>query len=471
MNKIEQVFDEAITAWRTNRGIGTALIPPPLDDKLFVLGVLQRYYAATPDNKCIIVTPDFNERSKIIEYLTTKNVDEENNEEFKELIKNRNILVFTQDYIEKIEKNINNKFVIWYRPTSISLKTIVFIRNSIFKLIVLNKRLENPNDMLFIYNNAPLIPTFTQANIDEIRVSTPVEEMLIPIDIIPDSPDEKLLNYYNDYITTSFNIFGSFEIMKEANTGNQSLNISSNQICYNIALENGWNEHLDMSIEFNQEIDKLYNPMNIKDRAFTTYEMIRNRSQLLSSYDGKLEYIKDIVKENLDKKILIINKRASFASKVTEYLNNNSETIICLNYHDKVDYIPAVDINDEPVFYKSGQNKGKRKIMGSKSQRTYAEGKFNRGDINVLSTNCSPDKDLNIDIDLIIITSPMCESIKSYIYRLTKCNFNNSGLKLYSLYCKNTQEEKLIQNKELLANHNVKNSISDENNCDFIVID
>ena len=152
--------------------------------------------------------------------------------------------------------------------------------------------------------------------------------------------------------------------MQQANTGNLQLNISSMQICNQIAQENGWSEQLDMNVEFNLKIDELYNPIALKERASKTYEVIRNRGQLLSDYKGKLDVILDIVNNNRDKKILIINKRADFASAVTDYLNTLSETDICMNYHDKVDSVPAIDSNGNPVFYKSGG----RKIVGEKNQ-------------------------------------------------------------------------------------------------------
>ena len=151
-----------------------------------------------------------------------------------------------------------------------------------------------------------------------------------------------------------------------------------------------------MSIEFNIEIDKLYNPMALKERASQTYEIIRNRSQLLSDYEGKLEAILNIIKDNPNKKILIINKRGDFANKVTEYINNNSVSSICGNYHDKVEPIPAVDYDNTPLYYKSRAKKGERRMMAAQAQKTYNEHMFNKDKIRVLSTNNAPDKELTV---------------------------------------------------------------------------
>ena len=225
-----------------------------------------------------------------------------------------------------------------------------------------------------------------------------------------------------------------------------------------------------MNIPFNVELDNLYNPNFLKERASLTYEIIRLRNNFLSDYEGKLDVILDIVNNNKNKKILIINKRAEFATKVTEFLNTFSENDICANYHDKLDAIPASTIYGEPIYYKNGSKKGERKMFGAKAQRNLNVERFNNDIINVLSTNNSPDKDLSINVDIIIITSPMCEDIKSYMYRLSKLYFKSKHIELYSLYCSNTNEQKLIEGKSLSDNHIIKQS-SAENNFDFIVED
>lgn len=471
MEKAGELFINAIEHWRDAKGIGTALIPSCLNDKTIVLGVLQRIYARSPTCKTVIITTTFSERNDISEFITQQPNDEENNQEFKNLLSNGYIKIYTFDFIKRINTHNYPLLCILYRPESICKEVSQYVLFSKFRLIVLNHLLPNAEDMTEIYKLAPILDDFKQNEIEQIRLSTPVEETQISIDIQVDSEEYKLLNYYNEYITTSVSIFGSLEIMQQANVGNQTLNISSMQICAKIAQENGWNEHLDMNIEFNVEIDKLYNPINLKERASKTYEIIRNRSQLLSDYKLKLDKIFEIVKTNPQKKILIINKRADFASEITNYINTLSENNICMNYHDKVENIPAIDSNFNPLFYKSGKRKGERKLMGAKAQKTLAITLFNENKINVLSTNNAPDKNLDIDVDIVIITSPMCEDISSYIYRLSKINFRQMKIELYTIYCRNTIEQRMLENKSVANNHSVKNSNNDESFYDFVVVD
>lgn len=474
MKQVEDLFNEAILHWRDAKGVGTALIPKSLNDKLLVLGVLQRVLARSPTKSVAIITNTYNERLDLIDFITTQE-DEENNKEFKHFIAIKVLKIVTSNLVDSIGGMITppNLVILYHIDDFNEAFERVFTRIK-FNLVILNS-LVNVKGVNLLYDKAPILQDFKQNEIDEVRINTPVKDMWIDITIPDDTEDYKLLNYYNDYITTSLNIFGSFDNIKKARLGNTDYNISSTQICNQIAQENGWNDHLDMSIELNVQIDSLYNPSNIKERASQTYEIIRNRANLLSDYEGKLDAILNIVKDNPNKKILIINKRGEFASKVTEYINSMSDTIICGNYHDKVEPIPAIDENGNPIFYKSGKNKGERKLMMAQAQKTLNQTLFNNGDLQILSTSSAPNKDLSINVDIIIISSPLCDDIRSYIYRLSHLFFNANTAILYTLYIKGSLEQARLESKIVDENHTIVNKCEEnvvfDDNSNFILVD
>ena len=78
--------------------------------------------------------------------------------------------------------------------------------------------------------------------------------------------------------------------------------------------------------------------------------------------------------------------------------------------------------------------------------------------INILSTNAAIDRNLNVDVDIVIITSPECDTIEEYFSRLTNVNFSQNGLKLFSIFVKNSSEEKKQLNRPLSEHHIVVNS-------------
>lgn len=456
MNKAIKLFNEALNLWRDNKGVGTVLIHPPLEDKAIVLLLLEILYNKNPNADVLIIVNKYTERQDIIDYLT-KQDNEENNKEFQEHINAKRIKIWSYNYI-KLETRLEPRYLIVYHLDNYGFALDKLVRHSKFKLIVLNKLLEDMEELQKLYKNCQLLKSFEQKVINEIRCTTPVEEIWIDVTIPTDTEEFKLLEYYNNYINTSLTIFGSFDNMTIARTGDARSNTSATNYCYRIAQENGWNENLDMSNPINVDIDSMFNPNNIKERASQTYEIIRSRSELLSCYNGKLEEIYKIVKENEGKKILIINKKGKFATLVTTYINNLSTKEICANYHNDVETVPARDINDNLIYYKNGDKAGQLKYMGAAAQKTLNEQRFNAGIINVLSTNAAIDKKLNIDVDIVIITSPECDTIEDYFNRLTNVNFSQNGIKLFSIFVKNSSEEKKQLNRPLSETHVVVNS-------------
>lgn len=466
---IDTLYNKAIEHWRQNKGIGTAIVPYTINDKYLISGILNRIYQNSNSCKTLIVTFNFAERTDIMEFLTHQDDDIINNK-FVNLLQGKHISIVTQDFVIKHPVSIPTLFIAYHVHSPLdSLK--VFYESSKFKLTIINRFLKDKEDMIKLYKVCPLLDEFKPNEVELVRLSTPVEETRIGVTIDSNSEDGKLLDYYNNYISTSLAIFGGFDKIDEARIGNTKLNISAAQICTELAKENGWNEHLDMSSSFNVQLDNLYNPGNIKDRASKTYEIIRNRGRFLANYKLKLGAIYDIVKENQDKRILIINKNGEFANEVTNYINNQKGEIICGNYHDKMEPAYAIDINGKPILIKSGVNKGERKIFKAQAQRTNNELLFNKGVINILSTSNSPDKRLDIEVDIIIITSPQCEILRTYLYRLSNLHVP-TNIRLYTIYCIGTIEERILKDRKLDKNHTIieKNDLG-ENNFDFVVAD
>lgn len=471
---IDEIFLKAVDSWKNNRGVGTMLCPAPLNNKVPLLLILQRIYSRSPTCSTIIIVENFNDRLDIIDFLT-KQDDEENNAEFKRLLDEKYIRIFTHDFIRSGRWNSPSFLGVLYNPENFDLTYRLWLDGCKFKLVITNKILESQEDRFYLNQVCPILNEFKQNEIDELRTSRPVEEYLIGVDIPTDLDIYKLLEYYNKEITTTLNIFENFDNIKYARIGNAQTNESAMQYCTRLAEENGWSPNLDMSLEYNQMLDATYNPNLLNDRASKCYEMMRLRSQILTDFDGKLDKVYDICKEHENEKILIINYRGEFAAKVTEYLNNMFGNVVCGDFHNKVENIILKKPNGEPILVKSGINKGKPKEIGWKAQMTLNQSKFNNGEINILSTNNSPDKSLNIDVDIVIITSPICEDIKSYLYRLTKVNYKGDTIKLYTIYCKSTLEHKRLLEREPSINHKIVNKDENidisENNFDFVIAD
>ena len=468
----EQVYLNAVNVWRLNKGIGTFVIPAPFDALRPLLYILPQLYNKSPTTSVVIIVKDFADRSSIESYLTTLNNEVWNNS-FRTVIHNGSLRILTTEYAAEHINDYSPLLTIIYNPSIFHFVHIAMIEKSKFKLVILSKLLDNKT-MDDFYTVAPSIGNFSQNVIDEVRTNRPVKECLVGLTITPDTELDKEMTYYNREISTALAIFGNFDNIKYARLGNSDTNCSSMMICDAIARTNGWDNHLDMSSEFNRDIDKLYSPSAIKERADSIYNIIRERSTKLASSKDKLSYILDIVNDNLDKNILIINKYGEFANLVTDYLNDKSGKRICANCHDKVDNVPAVDDYGNPILIKSGPKKGQPKFLGVIAQKKLAQKLMNSHKINVISCGASPDKSLDVDIDLVIITSPLCDTIESYFYRLSKVHFSNEVL-LYTLFYRNTLEEKKLEDRTVPANHTIINdfdrNVKVDNNNAYCIVD
>lgn len=467
----EELHEKSVYQWRMNKGIGTFIIPAPLDVLRPLLMIFPAMYNKSPTLVTNIIVADFVDKDKVKDYLLHKSKAVHSNV-YSKLITEGFIKILTVGEATDIFSHLYPNLVVIYNPKDCLYCYIGLLDKAKFKLVLSSTLFTGKLEQL--NNLVPRVGSYNQASIDEIRSSRPVKETLVPLVVDEDSNLKKKLDYYNKEISTAIAIFGDFETIKMARLGNSDTNSSAMAVCYNIARQNGWNENLDMTIQFNIEIDELYSPNALKERASGIYEIIRSRSLALASSDEKLSYILKIVEDNVDKNILIINKHGDFANEVTKYINDNTHYNSCYNCHDKVENIPAIDDNGNEVLIKSGVNKGKPKMLGVKSQKNLAQKLMNKGAIHVLSTNAAPDKNLAVNIDVVVITSPLCDTIETYLYRLSKVEFAKE-VQLYTLYYKGSLEEKKLDERIVPSTHTILNKaeieVKSDNNYDYCIVD
>ena len=392
------------------------------------------------DTKILIVTDTYEQRLKIKDILEKHNLID-------------NVTILTRKFINVYYNYIYHfTFLLGCNDDIYVLKHLN--HQSKFTLNVLTEY--NPSLNEEINKVLPIITanvTFNELCQD--RLKYPVEETHIPVYISDE--DKEQSDKYDKYISSSMSIFGSFENADKCRIGDSVLNISAGEFRYNLAKENGWSETLDTNIEFNKNIDEIYNPNSLFERANTLYNIIRERSNLLTDNNAKIPAIIDIINKHKDKKILIVSKRGEFANLIANYINENTE-YLCGEYHDCIPEQYIKDENGEYITYKSGENKGKRKLFKSKALSTMCLNRFNSSDksfaINLLSIKNSSDIKLKTAIDIVIFTSSVCYSPNDFISRYNNIEFNSNPLISYMIYCNNTIESNKI-NERLLTN-NVK---------------
>lgn len=309
-----------------------------------------------------------------------------------------------------------------------------------FTLSIFTKNVMN-ND--FIMNVRNILPTINTIDLDKAirreQIYSPVEETLINIAL---SNDNRLLyNKYTDYINQCMSIFGSLDTIEKCRVGDIANNISSIEFRNRLAKNNGWSYDLDMSIDFLKQIDDVYNPNNLLEKACDFYTFTKDRRNLITDSEDKLDTILKLCLKHDDKNIIIVSKRGEFAATVTKHLIKNGCT--CGDYHDCIPTTTCLDDDNNIICYKTGPNKGKPKPFGYKAKSSFTEAKFNQGYINIISMKSASDNQIKVACDVIIFTSPLCGNIIDFKSRFSNIKFTNNIV--YTIYCENTIEENNIK--------------------------
>ena len=401
-----------------------------------IYNVIIPFHNKHPEQQIFIVVDCYNTRTAIMNYLKKKQEITSGN--------GFNIKILSKDYIN-IRYHYNYKLIITVGINDDFNIIKHLYDESKFTLCILTKNVMNNE---FIYSIRNILPAIDIDNtaIDnaKARIYSPVEEHRVGVEL--SAKDKEAYDKFTDYINVSLSILGNLYNIERCKKGDDKLNISAAEFRTNLAKENGWNENLDTNVPFMKQIDDIYNPNIIYERACTFYSIAKNRRDLVSDNEAKFEIIKNICLEHKDKNILIVSKRAEYAAKITEYLQNN--LIACGDYHDCLEDKIAVDEMGIPIVIKSGVNKGKPKIIGWQAQSSLNEKRFNAGVINVLSIKNASNPKLKIACDVVIFTSPLCDSIIDLKTRFADVIFNSVPTLTYKVYCRGTVEnDKMIKDK------------------------
>ena len=438
MTNEQKYILQLIDKFVEQKGKGSCYAFKPIKPENVLISFINLHRQKRKDTSIFIAVKDFELRTKIKTLLEKYDLLD-------------NVIILTQSYI-KMHYHYN-----YYFAFTVGINDRIVINHLakeckfIFNIITsdLNAIIRNSIDKVAPF----IIPNITFSDLSKDRTKHPVEEMHIGVDMSDD--DIRQSKEYDEYLTTSMGVFGSFENADRCRVGDNVLNISAGQFRYDLAKENGWSETLDMSIDFNVEIDKIYNPNALFERANVLYNVIRERSKLLTDNNAKLPAIVDIINKHPDKKILIISKRGEFANIIANYINDNTP-LLCGEYHDA---IPEQYIRDETgdyIRYKSGENKGKPKLFKSKALSTMCLDRFNSSDksqsINLLSIKNSSDTKLKTAIDVVIFTSALCTSVNEFINRFDGIELNSNPIYSYVLYCNDSSEYQKLANRQITNN-------------------
>jgi len=463
MTSKEKLIVQVIDGFQRNKGVGSCYIYNTNVITDVVYAVLYNFYLKRPTAKILIVVNDWLTRENIYNYLHSKNMTIENNYCYR---------ILSVGYIKPQYHYVYDLVLTVSVNDDYDVIKHLHDENK-FMLSILSKNIMNNDFINAVRNILPLIETIDIDIAERTEcINSPVEEHIVCADLETEDLDK--YKKANDYIANCITVFGSLDTIAKCKYGDNETNMSAAEFRNNIAKENGWSEDLDMSVAYMRQIDDIYNPNTLNEKACNFYNIAKARRDLVTDNKCKLGKLLEIINDNRDKRILIVNKRGDYAKIVANAINSQFGNI-CGQYHDCIDSTIAVDENNKPILIKSGVNKGKPRVVGSQAQSTAYENQFNAGKINILSIKEKSDMKLKIACDLVIFTSPLCSSIIDLKARFVNITFMGVPTNVYVLCCKDTIETQKVYKSEFPSNikviyDNEENFVSCDENLNEIIL-
>lgn len=447
MKKID-IYEEAVKGlmeeFQAHKGKGYCYVYPPANPITFVTQFIQGIKNKRPDGRILVIVEDWS--------LTDKCKSA-----FKGMLDSDIYDKFIQDITFLSTKYVNTTFRFRYTfGVTIGLNNnypIYAYLNRVcqFVLGILTKDNMNADFKYGINLELPLLKVnLDESNVTAARINTPVNEYRIGIQFT--EADKQTYDKYNAFIKSCNTIFGGIDNITKCRVGDKDKGISSVEFRYRLANANGWSEKLDTTTEFNRQIDEIYNPVSLYQRAESFFNITRARRELVMNSENKFNTIFKVIEDNPGKKILVVCKDGNYANKLMNYLNNAVEGYdkreIAGCYHDEVEARYFSDNFGNTIVYKSGKHKGEPRLFKSAVVSTYFEELFNSNRINVLIIKESSNNKLSVNADIIVYTSSLLADIFDFKKRYANVTFTNNITTLYKIFYSGSIEEDSI-NREI----------------------
>lgn len=456
MTPNEKYAKEIMSAFQTAKGKGYCFCINPILPYKLVAQTAIGISSKDESRKILIVTPYYDVTNKIKGELIK--IDDK---------EHTNISYLTKLYVNpKYNYNYDCTIVVGINgEDSIDLELLRKLDScSKFTLFIFTIN-SLPNDInLFLTKHSNFLKTTVTPN--EARMAylySPVEEWRCGVEL--SETDREEYDKANQYIADCISIFGDLKTIEKCARGDKLLNISASEFRYNFAIENGWNEHLNMNSDYEKSIDEIYNPNTLNEKANTFYTITHKRKEIAINNDNKLIEIGKIVRENYDKKICIVSKSGEMALAIANYLNGEEFAelnIKCGQYHDCIPETYGIDDEGNILIRKSGKDKGKPVILKSQASSTQYERLYNFDIINIMSIKFASNVKLKISFDLIIFTDCLTANIIDFKSRFINSYCNSLPNKVYRLYSTNTIEEKSLNSENIMSNVQIMSHIEEK---------
>lgn len=469
--KYKRIY-QGILKWKANNYNGLFQYTERIDIPLVVNEVIQHVSLQSENPYICIVVPNISIKSSI------KKVDF-----------NSNITVDTfDDFKSKISKNCK-KDELFYCNTFIVLDCVndVYIKSKayskIFKKVSANRNLYITTKKISIdilselsKNNINVIDIITKAQAIENGYISP--NVIYNVGIEFTQKEKEIYTQLTEQISSMLSVFkgkakmmniefkrvtkckidmveNDMKLIEACHKGINYVNdlndkvthLHSEMVRNMLADIMGWKADLDLSNDYNKQVDMYWNPNNILTRTKAFSDAIDKRIELYNDNINKREVIKYIT-SNIKGKGIILNKSKSLIDFI-EGLDK------CMSWYKNIPSRICYDFDGKPYEYSSGTKKGQPKVFGSIGIKKECVKHLEHGDVSIIGTDTIANKDFDIEgLNVLVCTSPYCNPFNTISdLKLQQPYINKVSLIIW-LYMQdfavNSQDYKVSKEKEKL---------------------
>lgn len=430
-----EIYEEASKAWLANGAKGTIA----LCDKVPVINllkqVLEKMLNKNPSATILIVLPSLEERLQVS--ILLKAIKKY------ELLASKQIIALTHDYVRRMVGVKQTDLLVLLHPDKMNLSDTMKVCKDKYKFILGLTEDQNADLGMTLFTFAPYVYKCNELDLIAKGLVNKICEY--HIESVLTKEEQLDFDRYDQSVKDCVSICGTLDNIKAVRSGDLHTNRSPMQVAYDIALENGWSPNMDMSVQFNVDIDKFYNPHAIMETGEKFFNHTRERNKLVATGLNKIVWVQHILLANPDKKFLIVSDNWSFAENIVNNVSSGSDLKgKVYPFYNQQKSVYGVDEHGNKIVYKSGAKKGQPKVLGVKAQHDYAMELLSNGKIQALSATSTLPAYTNIEIDCIVYTSPFCEDVSVLRNRTTNFKFVSEPIVIYKLYNKGTKEHVTI---------------------------
>lgn len=288
--------------------------------------------------------------------------------------------------------------------------------------------------------------------------------------------DQIVYDTFSEYIRDTLNLVDN-NYLTVINMGKNMYNkllgrvVKYDEICEKVAMENNWTRDLDLSNGYYANINKVFSPSNLHERAKTFLLYVERRNALMDANILKIQAILDTVRLLKGKKIIIFNNQIEVIDILHLLINNSIWNVrkykSLIDIRGAIGYHTMLSTNDTVVKYhsklKSTQildhenggylryKNGKIKQFGTDAQKSFVMEQISSGRAKVILAVKGLDSALNVeDLDASIITGGSTNPLQQTQRKGRSLRISEYKKLAYviNIYFANTRDEQKLNQRQ-----------------------